>query len=139
MFPGGNRPEVDPGLTEAIGRLISEYGPEAVAHVAVKESLVMPYDRRQQELDQAAGLVFDPRILTSSRYGTEFDLLANRWATVENEHDKIHPDRGRCGGVGGCSMMFTANRLESEMIEILNDWRPVPQRRLPSTPERTKL
>jgi dihydroxyacid dehydratase/phosphogluconate dehydratase len=58
-----------------------------------------------------------------SAYGATFDRLAETWRVIENEHDKEHPDRSRCGGVGACSMMFTANRLESEMVDALNDWR----------------
>ncbi len=58
-----------------------------------------------------------------SVYGAEFDQLAERWRVVENEHDRHHPDRGRCGGVGGCSMMLAANQLESEMIDALGEWR----------------
>jgi dihydroxyacid dehydratase/phosphogluconate dehydratase len=58
-----------------------------------------------------------------SIYGHAFDRLAETWATIENEHDKKHPDRDECGGVGGCSMMFTANRLQGEMIEALTEWR----------------
>jgi hypothetical protein len=59
----------------------------------------------------------------SSVYGPEFDRLAETWRTIENEHDKEHPDRSRCGGVGGCSMMFTAVRLEQEMVQALEEWR----------------
>lgn len=58
-----------------------------------------------------------------SEYGREFDQLANRWAALESEHDLQHPDRGRCGGVGACSMMFAASGLESKMIEVLEEWR----------------
>lgn len=58
-----------------------------------------------------------------SVYGTEFDRLADTWATIENVHDKHHPDRSECGGVGGCSMMAAAVDLEHEMIDQLNAWR----------------
>lgn len=58
-----------------------------------------------------------------TNYGSEFDILAERWAVIENEHDKQHPDRSECGGVGGCSMMFAAVGLEHEMIEALAEWR----------------
>lgn len=58
-----------------------------------------------------------------SQYGAEFDRKAERWAALENEHDRQHPDRAECGGVGGCSMMYAAVTLEQEMIEALNDWR----------------
>lgn len=58
-----------------------------------------------------------------SDYGAEFDRLARAWATVETEHDRQHPDRSECGGVGGCSMMFAAVTLEREMVDALNDWR----------------
>lgn len=64
----------------------------------------------------------------ASMYGAAFDGLAERWAVIENSHDEIHPDRGECGGVGGCSMMLMANRLESEMIEALERWRAAKQR-----------
>jgi hypothetical protein len=56
-------------------------------------------------------------------YGREFDDLAQRWAVLEIEHDKQHPDRNECGGVGGCSMMFAAVRLQQDMIEALQVWR----------------
>lgn len=58
-----------------------------------------------------------------SEYGTEFDRLTRRWAVIENEHDRHHPDRDQCGGVGGCSMMFAAVGLEHEMVDALEEWR----------------
>lgn len=58
-----------------------------------------------------------------SAYGAKFDGLAQRWAVIENEHDRHHPDRNECGGVGGCSMMFAATGLEQEMIDALEEWR----------------
>jgi hypothetical protein len=58
-----------------------------------------------------------------SGYGAEFDDIAQRWAVLENEHDRHHPDRDQCGGVGGCSMMFAAVTLEDEMKEALHTWR----------------
>ena len=58
-----------------------------------------------------------------SAYGAEFDELAQRWAVLENEHDKQHPDRDQCGGVGGCSMMYAAVGLEQAMVESLEKWR----------------
>lgn len=56
-------------------------------------------------------------------YGAEFDDLAHRWAILENEHDREHPDRNQCGGVGGCSLMFAAKGLADEMIAALTEWR----------------
>jgi len=61
--------------------------------------------------------------MASSTYGFDFDRLAARWAHLENEHDRHHPDRSKCGGVGGCSMMFAAVGLEQEMISALSEWR----------------
>lgn len=58
-----------------------------------------------------------------TRYGAEFDRLADTWATIENEHDKQHPDRNSCGGVGGCTMMRAAHDLKWEMVEQLEAWR----------------
>lgn len=58
-----------------------------------------------------------------TRYGTEFDRLADTWATIENAHDKQHPDRSECGGVGACSMMFAAVGLQHEMVDALGEWR----------------
>jgi len=58
-----------------------------------------------------------------SGYGAQFDWLAQRWAALESEHDKIHPDRDQCGGVGGCSMMLAAHRLETELVAELDKWR----------------
>ena len=58
-----------------------------------------------------------------SQYGAEFDRKAERWAALENEHDRQHPDRGDCGGVGVCSMMFAASMLEREMVDALILWR----------------
>jgi hypothetical protein len=58
-----------------------------------------------------------------SAYGARFDDLAQRWRIIENEHDREHPDRSRCGGVGGCSMMLVANKLEGEMVDALTEWR----------------
>jgi hypothetical protein len=58
----------------------------------------------------------------ASKYGRRFDQLAEQWRVIENAHDREH-DRDECGGVGGCSMMFTAVRIEQEMIEALEDWR----------------
>jgi hypothetical protein len=60
---------------------------------------------------------------TTSTYGYDVDALITRWAHLENEHDRHHPDRDECGGVGGCSMMFAAVRLEHEIIEALEKWR----------------
>jgi hypothetical protein len=56
-------------------------------------------------------------------YGEKFDALALKWAVIENEHDKQHPDRGECGGVGRCSMMAAAVDLQHEMINALHEWR----------------
>jgi len=64
-----------------------------------------------------------PPIKGSTRYGFHFDDLADRWAVVEAEHDRIHPDRDACGGVGGCSMMAAAYDLRERMIDELNEWR----------------
>jgi hypothetical protein len=61
--------------------------------------------------------------VSQSQYGAEFDKLAETWRVVENEHDKVHPDRSQCGGVGGCSMMLAAHRLESDMVDTLEAWR----------------
>lgn len=58
-----------------------------------------------------------------SEYGPEFDNAAQRWAVLENEHDKQHPDRSECGGVGRCSMMYAAVSLEEEIIDHLRSWR----------------
>ena len=58
-----------------------------------------------------------------SEYGPEFDRLVAKWHVLEDLHDEVQPDRDQCGGVGGCSMMFTATRLEQDMIESLNAWR----------------
>lgn len=58
-----------------------------------------------------------------SEYGQGFDNLVERWKWIENEHDRMHPDRGQCGGVGRCPMMRAAHDLESSMIDMLNDWR----------------
>jgi hypothetical protein len=58
-----------------------------------------------------------------SEYGADFDRLAAEWRTIENAHDREHPDRNECGGVGGCTMMRVANRLEQDMIEVLDAWR----------------
>lgn len=58
-----------------------------------------------------------------SEYGTTFDRLVSRWAVLENEHDKQHPDRDQCGGVGACSMMYAAVTLEGEIKDALSVWR----------------
>lgn len=58
-----------------------------------------------------------------SEYGVVFDQLAEEWRVIENAHDREHPDRRLCGGVGGCSMMFTAVGLEHDMIDALEEWR----------------
>lgn len=58
-----------------------------------------------------------------SQYGAQFDRLADKWAVIENEHDKQHPDRSECGGVGACSMMAAAFDLREEMVDRLHDWR----------------
>jgi hypothetical protein len=61
--------------------------------------------------------------MSPSRYGRTFDQQADEWARLENEHDKMHPDRGQCGGVGGCPMMRAAVDIEHTMIMILGNWR----------------
>lgn len=58
-----------------------------------------------------------------SAYGSTFDRAAETWRVIENEHDKIHPDRSEYGGVGGCTMMRTAVDLQSEMMRALEFWR----------------
>jgi hypothetical protein len=58
-----------------------------------------------------------------SRYGAQFDALADRWAALEAEHDQVHPERSECGGVGACSMMYRAHELETEMTDALEEWR----------------
>lgn len=60
---------------------------------------------------------------STSRYGSQFDVFATRWAALENEHDLVHPNRSDCGGVGGCSMMRHANDLEKQMLDALDNWR----------------
>jgi hypothetical protein len=62
--------------------------------------------------------------MSESRYGAEFDRLADRWAALEHEHDAVHPDRNDCGGVGGCPMMMQAVTLEQQMVDdALYAWR----------------
>ena len=56
-------------------------------------------------------------------YGAEFDRLAAEWRVIENAHDREHPDRGECGGVGGCTMMRAAVDLEHRMVDALDGWR----------------
>lgn len=58
----------------------------------------------------------------ASRYGADFDRLADTWATLEGEHDKQHPDRGECGGVGGCSLMMAGHDLEVAMIDVAREF-----------------
>lgn len=58
-----------------------------------------------------------------TQYGSQFDRLAEQWRVLENLHDEQHPDRSRCGGVGGCSMMMGAHVLEGKMIDALHEWR----------------
>lgn len=58
-----------------------------------------------------------------SEYGAEFDERASTWAVLETEHDKMHPDRSQCGGVGGCSMMAAAHDVEVEIMDALEEWR----------------
>jgi hypothetical protein len=58
-----------------------------------------------------------------SVYGNDFDQLAQEWAVIENAHDREHPDRGECGGVGACTMMRVAHILEGQMVEALEEWR----------------
>lgn len=64
-----------------------------------------------------------PRPVAPARYGFTFDGLAARWANLENEHDRIHPERNQCGGVGGCTIMAAAVDLEREMLLALDEWR----------------
>ena len=58
-----------------------------------------------------------------SVYGAEFDRLAHEWKVIENAHDREHPDRNQCGGVGGCTMMRAAVDLEHTMLDALEKWR----------------
>ncbi len=58
-----------------------------------------------------------------SRYGSQFDDWANEWARLENDHDKMHPDRSMCGGLGGCPMMRESYDIEQRLIELLGNWR----------------
>lgn len=52
-----------------------------------------------------------------SRYGAEFDGLAERWAALEAGHG----DRPECAE--GCASRRAAQRLESEMVDALVRWR----------------
>ena len=54
---------------------------------------------------------------------SQFDRLADRWAIIEDEHDKQHPDRGQCGGLGGCAMMRAEHDLERDLMLALDAWR----------------
>jgi len=56
-------------------------------------------------------------------YGAQFDRLAAEWRVLENAHDREHPDRNECGGVGGCTAMRLAVDLEHQMADALIDWR----------------
>lgn len=58
-----------------------------------------------------------------SEYGSEFDRLARVWADLEQQHDRIHPDRSDCRGVGACSMMLVAHKLTEDMGDELEAWR----------------
>jgi ferredoxin len=58
-----------------------------------------------------------------SEYGDEFDRRVETWRVIEAEHDKEHPDRSECDGVGSCSMLAAGFRLRQEMIEALERWR----------------
>lgn len=64
----------------------------------------------------------------TSEYGISFDQTVQEWARLEGEHDRMHPDRSDCGGVGSCPMMRAARDLESDMIDRLNEWRRKPVR-----------
>jgi len=61
--------------------------------------------------------------VTESRYGKAFDQVADEWARLEDEHDRMHPDRSDCGGVGACPMMAAAVDNQHTMINILNERR----------------
>lgn len=76
-------------------------------------------DALRAEIGAAVESAFAALDRSPSRYGAGFDRKVRQWSVLENEHDRYHPDREDCGGVGGCSMMFAAGRLEQEMIEAL--------------------
>lgn len=59
----------------------------------------------------------------SSVYGKAFDEWAGEYARLENDHDRMHPDRSDCGGVGGCPMMREAVDIEHKLINLLDVWR----------------
>lgn len=58
-----------------------------------------------------------------SRYGAKFDEWADEWAGLENDHDRMHPDRSACGGVGRCPMMREAVDIEHRLMDLLGQWR----------------
>lgn len=58
-----------------------------------------------------------------SEYGAPFDRLVAEWRVIENAHDREHPNRSECGGVGVCIMMRVAVRLEQDMVDALTEWR----------------
>lgn len=62
-------------------------------------------------------------ITEMSQYGAEFDRKAERWAAIEDEHDRYHSNRSECEGLGACSLRCAANTLEQEMLEALRAWR----------------
>lgn len=61
--------------------------------------------------------------MSESRYGRAFDQQADEYARLEGEHDRMHPDRDQCGGVGGCPMMLAAVDIEHTMMDMINEWR----------------
>ena len=61
--------------------------------------------------------------MVTSRYGKVFDQQADEWARLEGEHDRMHPDRDQCGGVGACPMMAAAVDLERNLVDSLGHWR----------------
>lgn len=62
-------------------------------------------------------------MIRGGRLGVEFDRVVEEWAAVEDAHDRIHPDRDDCGGVGGCTMMRAGHDAEKKIMDALEEWR----------------
>ena len=57
-----------------------------------------------------------------NRHKTILDRLNDdirRHREVVVGHDSVHPDRGDCGGVGGCALMMTEYETEQAVIDQL--------------------
>ena len=59
-------------------------------------------------------------------YGVAFDIAAERWAVLADEHERLHHERGdECTGVGPCTLAKAVFDRREDALAELNVWRRI--------------